>query len=124
MKTFMLTSMKISPAVAKKTLLQIWESGADSNNNEKDSHILYIRETRLLLKLGKISDCWERSFFWRNQLVSQTFKGERWSSTFGYSQLFLSFQNPSIFSQEKSQNITLSKQNNIFQIRKPGNTLT
>ena len=54
----MLAPMKISPAaVAKKTLFQIRESGADSNNNEEDSHILYIRQTRLLLKLGKISDC-------------------------------------------------------------------
>ena len=54
---FMLAPKKISPAVAKKTLFQIRESGADSNNNEEDSHILYIRQTRLLLKLGKISDC-------------------------------------------------------------------
>ena len=53
----MLAPLKISPAVAKKTLLQIRESGADSDKNEEDSHILYIRETRLLLKLGKISDC-------------------------------------------------------------------
>ena len=53
----MLAPMKISPAVAKKTLFQIQESGADSSNNEKDSHILYIRETHLLLKLGKIPDC-------------------------------------------------------------------
>ena len=53
----MLAPMKISPAaaaVAKKTLFQIRESGADSNNNEEDSHILNIRETRLLLKLGRI----------------------------------------------------------------------
>ena len=47
----MLVSMKISPAVLKKTLFQIWESGADSNNNEEDPHILYIHETRPLLKL-------------------------------------------------------------------------
>ena len=53
----MLAPMKISPAVAKKTLLQIRESRADSNDNEEDSHILYIREIRLFLKLGKISDC-------------------------------------------------------------------
>ena len=45
----MLAPMKISPAVAKKTLFQIRESGTDSNDNEEDSHILYIRETRLLL---------------------------------------------------------------------------
>ena len=54
---FHVSSLKISPAGAKKTLFQIRESGADSNNNEEDSHILYIRQTRLLLKLGKISDC-------------------------------------------------------------------
>ena len=53
----MLTPMKIPRAVAKKNLLQIRESGADSNNNEEDSHILYKCQTRLLLKLGKISDC-------------------------------------------------------------------
>ena len=53
----MLAPMKMSPAVAKKTFFQIRESVAGSNINEEDSRILFICETRLLLKLGKISDC-------------------------------------------------------------------
>ena len=53
----MLAPMKMSPAAAKNVFFQIWESGVGSNNNEEDSHILFICETHLLLKLGKFSDC-------------------------------------------------------------------
>ena len=53
----MLAPMEFSPAAAKKKYFQIWESGDGSKNNEEDSHILSICKSRLLLKLGKSSDC-------------------------------------------------------------------
>ena len=56
-KSFMLAPMEFSPAAAKKKYFQIWESGDGSKNNEEDSHILSTCKSRLLLKLGKSSDC-------------------------------------------------------------------
>ena len=51
-QSFTLADFEYVLATSKKHYFQIWESGDGSNNNEEDSHILTICETRLFLKLG------------------------------------------------------------------------